>query len=555
MLFSCQMLQYDYAMEVSQDSKLDSVTVSAEASHPLLKGGMALTAILETIYAFGSTTARDDAILDPMERKRKRNILRHLPAVDFTCGVQHIFIPPESNSYSDDGQTLLVPELEGGRMMINFLGGIDKIPAGEYDDGDDVDDDLPAVSEGVLVVSDFEVALFNLRTEGAVKEFPELEVFDGTMFRTNQSGSINGRIKSHLRPQAATTVKMDMAGPNIFNPLEAYEIDFSGTNLSVKMREYSAVLGHRRIILPAETAFVVSVIESVVDMGFEGKTLCELGWDFQGLSPILQVAPVGESPEDTLPENKQQVSVLIGPLRQGRFSLQVSSVGGIEVKKAATSRDQKEGKTHERRICDVIGFPCFSKAFVLGLYDWKFFNALVSPDESSVQRIFDVLHDHRTMQKCLQVVKLISEELHGILKYLLQQVWRAKEILDAEGVSDPGHAVPMYVLRNEIERELNEIANMSNFHSCFRYKMTRLLSLFLTEDTKEVDTIFPLFRRVIEGDGLDVVAVKDILRRYLTNFDVSSLHTFVFPGCFLTFSCFFRTGRLYWTVRYVGWRL
>lgn len=80
-----------------------------------------------------------------------------------------------------------------------------------------------------------------------------------------------------------------------------------------------------------------------------------------------------------------------------------------------------------------------------GLYDWKFFNALLSPDESSAKRIFDVLHDNRTMQKCLQVVKLISEELHSFLKYILQQVWRAKEIFDAEGVSDPGHAIPMYV--------------------------------------------------------------------------------------------------------------
>ena len=336
------MLQYDFALEVFEESKLDSMTMSVEASHPLLKGGMTLTTIFESIFAYGSTTARDDAILDPMERKRKRNILRHIPAVDFTCGVHNIYIPPESHSYSDDGQTLLIPELEGGRMMLNFLGGIEN---NQY--GNPHHHHLsmtPPVSEGVMVVGDFEVALFNFKTEGAVKEFPELEVFDGTMLRTNMAGSLNGRIQSHLRPQLASSSKVDIAGPNVFNPLEAYEIDFSGSNLSIRMREYAAVLGHRRIILPAETAFVFSVIESVVDMGFEGKTLCELSWDFQGLSPILQVTTLGESPEDALPESKEQVSLLIGPLRQGRFSLQISSVGGIQVKKAATSRDQKEGK-------------------------------------------------------------------------------------------------------------------------------------------------------------------------------------------------------------------
>lgn len=464
-----RMLQYDYALDVTRDSKLDAVTLSIGAFHPLLKGGTTITTILDTIYAYGSMSAREDAILDPLERKRKRNILKHLPAIDFSCGVQNIYIPPESESYSDDGQTLFLPELEGGRMMLRFLGGIDD---------DDVDWEskslvgVDPVSAGVMVVGDFEVASLMLRTEGAVKEFPELEVYEGIKLKTNLSGSLNGRVQSHLRPQPLTTAAAAApAGPNIFNPLEAYEIDFSGTSLSVKMREYAAVLGHRRIILPAESAFVIGIIESVVDMGFEGKTLCELSWDFQGLSPILQVTPPGESPEDALPEGKEQVSLLIAPLRQGRFSLQISSVGGIEVKKAATSRDHKEG-----------------------LYDWKFFNALVSPDESSAKRIYDVLHDKRTMLKLLQVVKLINVELHNIMEYSLRQVWRAKEILDAEGVSDPGHAIPMY-------------------------KMARLISMFLTGDTHEVSTLLPLIRRVVDGDGLDTVKVKELLRHYLPSFE------------------------------------
>ena len=53
--------------------------------------------------------------------------------------------------------------------------------------------------------------------------------------------------------------------------------------------------------------------------------------------------------------------------------------------------------------------------------------------------------------------------------------------------------------------------------------MSRLLSLFLTGDTREVDTILPLFRRVIEGEGLDVVAVKEILRQHLPRFEVGLL--------------------------------
>ena len=70
---------------------------------------MKVTAIFEYIFASGSVTARENATLDPIERKRKRNILKHLPAVDFTFGVQNGFIPPESSSYMDDGQTKTLP--------------------------------------------------------------------------------------------------------------------------------------------------------------------------------------------------------------------------------------------------------------------------------------------------------------------------------------------------------------------------------------------------------------------------------------------------------------
>lgn len=234
-----------------------------------------------------------------------------------------------------------------------------------------------------------------------MKEFPELDIFPGVKLRTSFLGVILGRVKAHLRPQSSLSIKNTLitTGPNVFNPLEAYEIDFSGSSLSVKIKEFSTTLGHRRIMFPAESTFLIQVTESVVDMGFEGKTKCDLSWDFQGLSPILQVTEPGSTPETALPENKDQVSLLVAPLRQGRFSLNVSSVGGISITKAATSRVDREG-----------------------LYDWKFFNALVSPDGESAGRIMDVLHDKRTMGRMLQVTKLLSNDLHSMLEYGIRQV-------------------------------------------------------------------------------------------------------------------------------------
>jgi hypothetical protein len=253
--------------------------------------------------------------------------------------------------------------------------------------------------------------------------------------------------------------------------LKAYEIDFSGSSLSVKIKESSTSLAHRRIILPPETTVMVKVVESVVDMSLEGKTQCELSWDFQGLSPILQVTAVGQSPENVVHENKEQVPLLIGPLRQGRLNFHVSPVGGINITKAVTSREDKEG-----------------------LYDWKFFNALVSPDEKSARRLIQVIEDKRTMNKLLQVIKLVNKDIHRILSYILTQVWRAKEIFDQEGVSDPAHIIP-------------------------GHRMARLISLFMTGDISQVNEVLPIIRRVVDGDGLDVVKVKELLRQHCEFYD------------------------------------
>ncbi len=158
-------------------------------------------------------------------------------------------------------------------------------------------------------------------------------------------------------------------------------------------------------------------------------------------------------------------------MRQGRFNLNVSSVGGLTITQAKTSREAREG-----------------------LYDWKFFNAIVSPDEHSFDHMKQVIHDKRTMFKILQVVKLINADLEKLLSYLLKQIWRAKEIFDEEGVSDPGKAIPSY-------------------------KMARLMSLFLCGSDNQVNEIFPIVRRAVDGDGIDVLAMKDLIRKNFSLYD------------------------------------
>ena len=228
---------------------------------------------------------------------------------------------------------------------------------------------------------------------------------------------------------------------------------------------------HRRVIVPTETTFAVKVQHSVVNMMFEGTTECEVAWDFQGSSPVLQTTSPGQTPAYSDHEDRQQVSLLIKDLCHGRLNLDVSSVGGISFRQASTTRENK-----------------------VGLYDWKFFNAIVSPDDDSPARIMDVLHDKKTMYQLLAITKLINADIERALRYILTKVWRAKEIFDEEGISDPGQVIP-------------------------GYKLARLVSLFLCEDTSQVDEVLPIIRRVVTGNGLDVVKAKELLRKHVEAYD------------------------------------
>lgn len=73
-------------------------------------------------------------------------------------------------------------------------------------------------------------------------------------------------------------------------------------------------------------------------------------------------------------------------------------------------------------------------------------------------------------------------------------MWRAKEIFDQEGISDPGHVIP-------------------------RHKLARLASLFLCGDDSQVDVIRPIIQRITSGGGLDTVVVKELLRQHLKGYD------------------------------------
>jgi hypothetical protein len=219
---SKHLVEYDYAFDIGEETNLDAVSLSYGASHPMLKGGTIVSCILESIYAYGSIFAREGSVADPSEKLKKRNILRHLPAVDFTAGIQNTYLPKQSVNYLDDGNTRSIPEMEGGRVMFRVLGGLES-----------------SVIEGIKFIADFGVSSFSSTSETKVNEFPELEIFEGSKLCSFILGTFDGCVTCHLRPQHLSAITSSSSGPNVFNPLEAYELDFSGSSVALRLKEAS----------------------------------------------------------------------------------------------------------------------------------------------------------------------------------------------------------------------------------------------------------------------------------------------------------------------------
>ena len=75
-----------------------------------------------------------------------------------------------------------------------------------------------------------------------------------------------------------------------------------------------------------------------------------------------------------------------------------------------------------------------------------------------------------------------------------QHLFARTDIMDQEGVSDPKHIIP-------------------------GHRMARLMSLMLCGDLSEVPAFLQIIRRVVAGDGLDVVSLKELLRKYVDFYD------------------------------------
>ena len=161
-----QALQYDYTLDIDDSTHIDALSVSIGADNSLLQGGTMITTVFESIYANGSMSAREGSVLDVISRKRKRDILRHLPIVDITAGVENVYIPTQSMSFSDDGQTRYLPELNGGRLSFHIIGGTE----GYNMKPDSMSNSLDEEIEGIKLFADFGANSLIINSDSKINE-------------------------------------------------------------------------------------------------------------------------------------------------------------------------------------------------------------------------------------------------------------------------------------------------------------------------------------------------------------------------------------------------
>ena len=161
-----QLLQYDYSFDIAENTNIDALSVSIGVSHPLLRGSTIVTTVFESIYAWGTVSAREGSMLNPFEPTRKRNLLKHIPAIDFTAGIQNAFIPEQSLSYIDDGISKILPQMKKGRMTVRITGGFveDRVISEGASEAQDI----------IKIVVDFGVGFFSLYDETKVNEVRRL---------------------------------------------------------------------------------------------------------------------------------------------------------------------------------------------------------------------------------------------------------------------------------------------------------------------------------------------------------------------------------------------
>ncbi|MBM4372717.1 MAG: hypothetical protein FJ098_13760, partial [Deltaproteobacteria bacterium] len=210
-----------------------------------------------------------------------------------------------------------------------------------------------------------------------------------------------------------------------------------------RLRQAQARLGDRSLTLPEETDLRVDVRAGTLATSGLGRATLDLGWDMHERSPVLR-------------RGRRATEIWVPELRTNAFTLQVSPSGGLAIE----------------------GPPG-------GLYDARFFNALLNPGQE-LRRWLEVLDSDDAVDRIIASVRILSDSAAELLEVLRRMARRVRTVVDEEGLREPRDVIPAA-------------------------RIARVLTRLLDGDAALEDRILPLVRQVVAGQGLDVPRVKALL--------------------------------------------
>ncbi len=265
-----------------------------------------------------------------------------------------------------------------------------------------------------------------IRTETDVAAFPELGLDDCV---------------------ATAEVRCDLALDGVLRMVERgrspFEMDFKGTTARVRVAEARIEADGRTLRIPPGSRFVASLEDGVLAASGLGRAAVRVGWDLLGTSPVLH-------------HKERYVMLFVLPLCQGDLTLHVSPAGGVSI-------SGPEG----------------------GLYDARFFNALINPADE-LQRWLDILDSDEALDRVFATLEVFSPDAVVWLRRIRTFVRRAQTILDEEGIAQPADAIPAP-------------------------RIARLLARLVFDDPAREEALYPLVKQVVDGEGLNVTGVKRLV--------------------------------------------
>ncbi len=287
---------------------------------------------------------------------------------------------------------------------------------------------------GRLTVGPSEPPLIRVDGEGdlawrhaaPVGTIPELDIAEGALVTELEARlTLKGRARITRKPGG----------------LQA--IDIRDSRAHVQVGRLRLELGPRSLEFPTGSTVACKVEHGELATSGLGELAMDVTYDLKGESPVLR----GE---------RREVPIFVEELRRGEMTVKLNPAGALSI----------EGPDR-------------------GLYDARFFNALVNP-ASEIDRLMEILASDEAIRHVIDAVAVFSEEAAGWLELAHREVKRVRQLLEEEGVTEPRHVIP-------------------------RANMARIFSRILCGSDRLADRLAPIIQKVTDGHGLDRMEIKRIV--------------------------------------------